>query len=111
MDTTRLKATVVFAIAPHLSPKHKKQSLRRPKRLPLSTLNPHFMPHSRTESDPPLSDDSGIRDGHRQDLAVRVQVDAQGDEVLLRGRSRVYDSDSSSYGAFSQPYYLLAMTC
>jgi len=111
MDATHLKATVVFAIAPHLSPKHKKQSLRQPKWLPLSTLNPHFMPHSQTESDPPLSDDSGIRDGHQQDLAVQVQVDAQGDEVLLRGRSRVYDGDSSSYGAFSQPYYLPAMTC
>jgi hypothetical protein len=64
------------------------------------------MANSASESDPSLSDDSGVARGAVRDseqvLMSRVQIDGNGEAVLRGTSGKMYDSDSgSSSGAFN----------
>jgi hypothetical protein len=93
----------VFAIAPHLFPKAKLRSIRHKRQVPLSTLHHTLMAFSGYESDPPLSDDTGIsryaqRDAEENERSIMecTVVDGYGEPILWRMSRRMDGSDTSS---------------
>jgi hypothetical protein len=114
MSTVRFKTnSSVFAIAPHLYPKANKRSRRRVKHAPLATLSLISMSSTQDDSDPPLSDDSGVlryaqRDAEEEEgreLQRRIRRDTHGEEVFRRASGKTDASDtSSSFCTFHQSH-------